>query len=359
MKKINYISEINLPSNSGYTHHVLKICDAFSNFKQTRLFVLSKSVKFSTLKSKYLLKKKFHIEKFSKKKKINFFDRIFYAFYIKKNVEDQSIIISRSLISSMLLSIFNKKNIVELHNPPTGFTNWIFIIYRFFGLDKNLGYIFLHKNLKKVLKINKGLILDDAVDYEDFKKIKKKSIKKFCYVGSLFKGKGIETILKLAKKFPNEKFHIYGDKKTLEKTKFKNKNVFEKNILFYDFRSYRFIPKILKSSKFLLLPYSNQVFVNSDSLEVANYMSPLKMFDYLAAGRIILASNLNVYSHILKNNYNCFLTKKNEEKYWIELIQKVLNKSNFKSLEKNAIITAKKYTWNNRVKKILRYVEKF
>ena len=109
----------------------------------------------------------------------------------------------------------------------------------------------------------------------------------------------------------------------------------------------------------IILPYSNQVFVNSDSLEVANYMSPLKMFDYLAAGRIILASNLNVYSHILKNNYNCFLTKKNEEKYWIELIQKVLNKSNFKSLEKNAIITAKKYTWNNRVKKILKYVEKF
>ena len=53
-------------------------------------------------------------------------------------------------------------------------------------------------------------------------------------------------------------------------------------------------------------------------------MSPLKMFDYLAAGKIILASNLNVYSHILKNNYNCYLTEKNEEKYWIELIQKYL-----------------------------------
>ena len=30
-------------------------------------------------------------------------------------------------------------------------------------------------------------------------------------------------------------------------------------------------------------------------------MSPLKMFDYLAAGKIIIASNLKVYSHILKN----------------------------------------------------------
>ncbi len=356
MKKINYIAEINLPSNSGYTHHVLKICDAFSNFKETKLFVLSNSVKFSFLRSNYLLKKKFEIQKFSTKKKINFFDRIFYAFYVKKRIEDQSIIISRSLISSMLLSMFNKKNIVELHHPPTGLTNLIFIIYRFFGLDKNLDYIFLHKNLKKELKIDKGLVLDDAVDYNDFKKIKKKNTKKFCYVGSLFKGKGIETIVKLAKKFPNEKFHVYGDKKTLEKPMVENKNIFRKNILFYDFKSYRNIPKILKSSKFLLLPYSNQVLVNSDSLEVSNFMSPLKMFDYLAAGKIILASNLNVYSHILKNNYNCYLTEKNEEKYWIELIQKVLKGSNFKSLEKNAILTAKKYTWNNRVKKILQYI---
>ena len=156
------------------------------------------------------------------------------------------------------------------------------------------------------------------------------------------RGKGIETIEKLAKKFPNEKFHVYGDKKTLEKPMAENKNIFRKNILFYDFKSYKNIPKILKSSKFLLLPYSNQVLVNSNSLEVSNFMSPLKMFDYLAAGKIILASNLNVYSHILKNNYNCYLTEKNEEKYWIELIQKVLKRSNFKSLEKKCDFNSKK-----------------
>lgn len=358
MKKINYISEINLPGNSGYIHHVLKICDAFSNLKKTKLFVFSKSVKFSNLKSNYLLKTKFTIKKFSDvKKKISFLDRIHYAIFIKKNVDKKSIIISRSLVSSMLLSILKKKNIVELHHPPTGLTNLIFFIFRFFKLDKNLGYIFLHKNLKKKLRINKGLILDDGVDCDDFKKIREKEIKTFCYVGSLFKGKGIETILKLAKKFPNEKFHIYGDKNTLEKRLLKDQILIEKNILFNDFKSYKDIPKILKFSKFLLLPYSKKVFVNSNSLEVSSYMSPLKMFDYLAAGKIILASNLDVYSHILKNNFNCYLTTKNEEKYWIKLVQKVLNKSDFKDLKKNAVITAKKYSWNNRVRKILKYSE--
>ena len=30
MKNLSYISELCLPSNSGYAQHVLKICDAFS-----------------------------------------------------------------------------------------------------------------------------------------------------------------------------------------------------------------------------------------------------------------------------------------------------------------------------------------
>ena len=121
---------------------------------------------------------------------------------------------------------------------------------------------------------------------------------------------GIETIIKLSKKFPNERFDIYGDKKTLSKNLLKNQSLLGKNIIFHDFLFYRNIPEILKSYKFLLLPYSNKVSVNSSSLEVSNYMSPLKMFDYLAAGGVILASNLEVYSHILKDNFNCLLTKK-------------------------------------------------
>ena len=44
----------------------------------------------------------------------------------------------------------------------------------------------------------------------------------------------------------------------------------------------------------------------------------------------------------LKNNYNCYLTEKNEEKYWIELIQKVLKRSNFKKFRKKCDFNSKK-----------------
>jgi len=110
------------------------------------------------------------------------------------------------------------------------------------------------------------------------------------------------------------------------------------------------------SSKFLLLPYSNKVSVNSNNLEVSNFMSPLKMFDYLASGKIIIASNLKVYSHILKKNLNCLMPEKNNLESWINLFNTVKNKDgNFDNLRKNGLKTASKFTWDKRIKKIIKH----
>ena len=58
-----------------------------------------------------------------------------------------------------------------------------------------------------------------------------------------------------------------------------------------------------------------KVLAFAKDLEIQNNMSPMKMFDYLASGRIILATDLNVYSHILKNDYNSFLLSTRDEKF--------------------------------------------
>ena len=359
MKNITYISELCLPSNSGYAQHVLKICDSFSKKFKTTLFVISNNKSFFELKKEYLLKRKFEIKLFSKNYKNNFITRIFFSLYVLKNINKNSIIISRSLISSLILSLFGVRNILELHHPPKGLTNYVFYLYRLLRLDKNLDYIFLHKNIKKYLKIKRGIVLDDACDLSDFKLRKLKIKYEYCYVGSLFRGKGLEKIIELADYFPKKKFHVFGDFKTLNSNFQKAQIESLKNLHMHDFKSYRHIPKILMSSKFLLLPYLNKVSVNSKNLEVSKFMSPLKMFDYLASGRIIMASDLKVYSHILKNNFNCLMPKKNDLRSWVNLINKISNKNkNFNYLRKNAVNTASKFTWDKRIKKIINYFKK-
>ena len=80
------------------------------------------------------------------------------------------------------------------------------------------------------------------------------------------------------------------------------------------------------------------------------------MFDYLAAGKIIIASNLKVYSHVLKNKKNCFLIPANNFYQWKKVISILLkNKTKYNFIKKNARLTARNYTWDKRVEKIIRF----
>ena len=91
-------------------------------------------------------------------------------------------------------------------------------------------------------------------------------------------------------------------------------------------------------------------------------MSPLKLFDYLASGRTLLASCHENYSHLLKDNFNCYLLNINQVESWKKLIEKIFFEKSFNKkllkLNINAVNTAKKYTWKIRVDKFLKFSKK-
>ena len=86
-----------------------------------------------------------------------------------------------------------------------------------------------------------------------------------------------------------------------------------------------------------------------------DYTSPLKMFDYLAAGKIIISSDIHVLNEILKDKYNCFFVKNYLNNYaWTSKFNQVLsyNSKNF-IVSLNALKDSKLYTTSVRAKKIL------
>ena len=87
-----------------------------------------------------------------------------------------------------------------------------------------------------------------------------------------------------------------------------NKNIKIKNRI-----NYRHVPNILSRYLIALMPYGDIIGGRSNNLEISRYISPLKMFDYLSAGNLIVASKLKPYSHVLKNNLNSFLV---DNKKW-------------------------------------------
>lgn len=366
-KKLSYIAEINLCSKSAYKHQVLKMCDAFSELGfNVTLYIISKSdIKFNEIKKKHLLKNKFKIVSLFKKKiELNFFYRvIFFIKLLKENKEKNVIIYSRSVLSSLFYSFICKKNYLEIHQANSGLTAFLFKFLRK-KILRYINFILISKNLNKILLLpkNKFLIAEDGVDVRDFNLINKNKsskIKNSCvYTGSLHKGKGFEFIIRLAKKNKKINFFVYGDINTAEKKLFKNiKRI--KNLNIMGHVNYCKIPNILNNHPIILMPYEKKVFGNHKTANLADFMSPLKMFDYLASQKIIISSKNENIDKILKNNYNSLICQKLNLEEWSKQIAYSMNNTNLKKiLGQNAFRTAKKFTWKVRANKIIKFIDK-
>ena len=362
-KNLIYITETSLPTKSANIINSLKFCDALSSHYNINFVIPNNLLKEKIIRKKYNLRNRINFESLINKKIENFKTRIFFSIKIILKISKEKnydFILSRSIIASLMMTLFNIRNTLELHHNLQSFSKFFFNFITFLPQKKKLSLILINKNLVKDLRLKKikYIVLDDAADILSFKLNKNLNMKKktCVYMGSFFKGKGIEIIDKLSKLLPDIDFHLYGDQKTLNS---KAKYQFNKNIKFYKYVDYSKIPLILKNYEVALMPYQSRIEARSKNLEISKYISPLKMFDYLAAGKIIIATKLKVYNHILKNKKNSFLVPSKDLNTWKVLIKSIFkDPKKFKKIKWEALRTAKKYSWENRSKKLLNFLGK-
>ncbi len=361
-KNLIYITETSLPTKSANIINSLKFCDALSKYYDIRFLAPNNSLKTEIIQEKYNLRNQIYFESLINKNIENFKTRLFFSIkiiYIIFREKNYDVILSRSIIASLVMTLFNIRNTLELHHIPQSFSKIFFRFIMFLPQKKKLSLILINNNLAKDLRLKKlkYIVLDDAADILSFRSYKSQNTKKntCIYMGSFFKGKGIEIINELSKLLPDIEFHLYGDKKTLG---IRAKYQFNKNIKFYEYVDYSKISSILKNYEVALMPFQNRVEARSKNLEISKYISPLKMFDYLAAGKIIIATKLKAYEHILKNNENSFLVSSKDLNSWKELIKSILkDPKKFKRIKLNAQNTAKKFSWNNRAQKFYDFIK--
>ncbi len=358
--KIIYITETSLPSNSANIINSLKFCDSLKKFNDLIFLLPNFKIKKKIIYSNYNLKNKIKFKSILNQNILGKFDKLIFLFkilsYLNENYKKGDYIIGRSIFCSIFLSFLNKKNTLEIHHNITGFSKFFFKMLMLTSFKKNISFILINRSLIRDLKIynQKYIILDDGADILN-KKNNNFFFKKSCvYIGSFYQGKGIEIISELSKILPGIDFHIYGDFSVLKDRNFiiKNKNIILKKKL-----KYSEVHSVLKRYHIALMPYQNRVMVKSQNLEISKYISPLKMFDYLAAGNIIIASRLKAYGHILKNNLNAVIISNRDLVSWKRNIYKILaNPSKYNYMKKNALKTAKNYSWEIRAKKFLKFL---
>lgn len=174
------------------------------------------------------------------------------------------------------------------------------------------------------------------------------------YAGSLHPGKGMALISRIAKIRPDYDFHILGGtQKQVQHLQTKNKY---KNIHFYGHRDHAEVPSYLKAFDVCVAPYQHRALIKTGR-NTSRWISPMKIFEYMAAERPIICSNLPVIHEILEHEYTALLPAASDEHKWAEGLDFLhANPNAGKILAKNAHdALAEKYTWDKRVQAIMNF----
>jgi glycosyltransferase involved in cell wall biosynthesis len=132
------------------------------------------------------------------------------------------------------------------------------------------------------------------------------------------------------------------------------------NVTFTGFIPNRDLPLYQAAADILLMPYSRSIMGSSGTADSASVASPMKMFEYMAAGRAIVTADLPVIREVL-NESNVVFCKPGEIgnseliiSNWRSEIEKLLGDEVRRvELGKRVREVVESYTWLARAERVL------
>ena len=141
------------------------------------------------------------------------------------------------------------------------------------------------------------------------------------YVGSFHPGKGAEHLLRLAARLPEHEFHLTGgDERDLAHLAGDSPPA---NLRLRGFAPPARVPEVLERCDLLLMPYGRTVLGAARRGDIGPWMSPLKMFEYMAAGKPIVSSDLPVLREVLEDGRNALLAPADDLAAWEAAIRRL------------------------------------
>jgi glycosyltransferase involved in cell wall biosynthesis len=172
------------------------------------------------------------------------------------------------------------------------------------------------------------------------------------YTGHLYTGRGIELLIDLARKMKDHFFLIVGGSDS-DIARFRNETEGMENLEFVGFKPPALMFTYLRAADVLLMPYSETIHVHGGG-NTAAFASPMKMFEYMAAGRPILASTLPVLKEVLKDEVNALLLPCDQTNAWIDALRRLAQQPEFaNSIAQQARLDVEQYTWENRAQRFV------
>lgn len=260
--------------------------------------------------------------------------------------------------------------LLEVHDRPTGRLGphlWR-AVARHPGQKRLL---FITRALRKALEVEfdlrvsdaEALIAPDGVDLERYAGLPSAEQARSrlglapgltaLYTGHLYAGRGMSILLGLAQAFPRVNFlWVGGREQDVHAWKEKISAQGLQNVRLTGFVPNARIPLYQAAGDILLMPYERNVAVSGGG-NTADICSPMKMFEYLAAGRAVLSSDLPVLREVL-NDGNAVLADPQDLPAWQAAFECLAQDANLRArLGAQARADAAQYTWQQRARRSL------
>ena len=169
--------------------------------------------------------------------------------------------------------------------------------------------------------------------------------------GHLYAGRGADLFLGLAAKFPRVSFVWVGGRPVDVET-WKARAAGLANLTFTGFVSNQRIPLYQSAAEILLMPYQRTVATSSGG-NTAEFCSPMKMFEYMAAGRAILSSDLPVLHEVLDDSLAVFCPPDDSCAWESALGELLADEKRRQALGRSVRSAVGQYSWLRRAQRVL------
>lgn len=370
--KIACISASFVPSRTANSVQLMKVCDAMVGLDhQVRLWVPEgrERVGWAQLKSHYGISGDFAITYL--KEDLRFRRYVYSARAVLQAIRWAPDLIYVWPVQAAVLSAWlGRMTLLELHDRPSG------------RLGPGLFRLFLHgRGCRRILPTTAALndylerlsgrsllppfsiVSPNGVDLGAYQELPDAAHarrelgwrEQFTagYTGHFYQGRGLELMLALARSNPAVSFVWAGGTQSgVEAWRARIDGEGLKNVSLLGFIPHEQIPLVQSACDVLLAPYGESIEVSSGG-NSASFASPMKLIEYLAAGRPILCSDLPILEEVLTRDNACLLPV-DDEVAWNAALGSLLSDAALRArLSKQARISSLEHSWHGRQEKAL------
>lgn len=170
------------------------------------------------------------------------------------------------------------------------------------------------------------------------------------YCGHLYPGRGIDELLSVAGALPRAVFlFVGGSEGDIARYRTLAADHELANVQFTGFVRQSEIPGWLFAADVLVMPYNRQT-------GSSWFMSPMKLFEYMAAERPIVATNFPSVAEILRDGHNAILVEPENPAALRAGVERALQGPDSGRLARQARIEVEHHTWTRRARRILDFL---